>query len=82
VSGEWPDGIPEIPPEEPEFPILLTPSEAETVIDGLRGWVHFQAKEDPETAAQTPVPDCDPWPSDMSAVADKIELAMREAIER
>ena len=81
MSGDL-DGIPEIPPPEPEFAIRLTPSEAETVVDALRGWVHFQSREDPQTAATTPVNDCDPWPSDMSAVADKIELAMREAIER
>jgi hypothetical protein len=73
------DGFPETPPEEPEFAILLTPSEASTVVNGLRGWVHFQAKEEQNTVAEIPIQDHDPWPGDMSAVADKIELVMREA---
>lgn len=68
--------------EKPEFTIRLTLSEAETVVNGLRGWVHHQVTEDPWVAAQTPVQDCDPWPGDMSAVADKIELAWREATDR
>lgn len=68
-----------ISPSEPQFAILLTPSEAAIAVDGLRGWVHFQAREDPRTAATTPAPDADPWPDEISAVADKIDLFMREA---
>jgi ribonuclease HI len=67
-------------PREPEvITVRLTISEAEVVINGLRGWVHRQVHEDPRTAAQTPVEDEDPWPEDMAAVADRIELAWREA---
>jgi hypothetical protein len=83
-NGDRDDGDGREPPEvpddyqEPEFPVLLTPGEAQAAVDGLRGWVRFQAREDPRTAAQTPEPDSDPWPGDMAAVADKVELALRE----
>jgi len=59
----------------PEVAIRLSPDEATTVVNALRGEA---LRQHPEMVAAIG-PDYDPWPSDMAAVADKIELAMREA---
>jgi hypothetical protein len=61
---------------------MLTPSEAEIIINGLRGWARFRAATDPDAEQDIPCQDHDPWPEDMAEVADKIQLAMQEATER
>jgi hypothetical protein len=67
--------------ERPEYTIRLTPTEAEVIINGLRGWAHHQQMNDPGCELDIPLQDEDPYPGDLAAVADKVELAMREAAE-
>jgi hypothetical protein len=68
----------ELPPAR-EYIVRLTAEEAETAVNGLRWSAHHQDAEG--YAPTTPLPDSDPWPDDMSAVADKIALAVLEALE-
>jgi hypothetical protein len=77
-----PPDLPDLPdyPDPPSYPIEITADDAEIIVNGLRGWAQQQQRTDPESEEPPPY-DFDPFPGDLAALADKIELAMREALD-
>lgn len=81
IPGDFNRDPDDYPDSGPTFSVELTRDQAETIINGLRGWARVQRQEEFGDGGEASVtaPDYDPWPSSMAKVADKIALALLEA---